>query len=108
MSIYEIAPLSVSDAAHNLPFLHAYSVLNDTLQQLASEGKFTCKSIFLGKLLAESEKVLPWNDFALIKSGVDRRNDLAHRGDVLPRGDCWKYIDAIKTELMLWGILIAS
>jgi hypothetical protein len=103
-----VYPFSVADAAHNLPFLHAYSVLNDALQQLASEGKFTCKSIFLGKLLQESEKVLPWNDFALIKSGANRRNDLAHHGDVLPRDDCWKYIDAIKTELTLWGILTAS
>jgi hypothetical protein len=103
-----VYPFSVADAAHNLPFLHAYSVLNDSLQQLASDGKFSCKSIFLGKLLQESEKILPWNDFALIKSGADRRNDLAHRGDVLPRGDCWKYIDAIKTELTLWGILTTS
>jgi len=46
-----VYPFSVADAAHNLPFLHAYSVLNDALRQLASEGKFTCKSIFLGKLL---------------------------------------------------------
>jgi hypothetical protein len=103
-----VYPFSVADAAHNLPFLHAYAVLNDTFQQLASEGKFICNSIFLGKLLQESEQVLPWNDFALIKSGAGRRNDLAHRGDVLPRDDCWKYIDAIKTELTLWGILIAS
>jgi hypothetical protein len=103
-----VYPFRVADAAHNLPFLHAYAVLKDTLQQLASEGKFICKSIFLGKLLQESEQVLPWNDCALNGSGPGRRNDLAHRGAVLPRDDCWKDIDAIKTELPLWGILTAS
>jgi hypothetical protein len=41
-----VYPFSVADAAHNLPFLHAYSVLNDTLQQLASEGKFACKRTY--------------------------------------------------------------
>ncbi len=103
-----VYPFSVADAAHNLPFLHAYSVLGDTLQQIASEGKFACRSIFLGKLLHASEKVLPWQDFALIKSGAERRNDLAHRGDLLSRGDCWKYVDAIKTELTFWSVLTGS
>ncbi len=98
-----VYPIGVADATHNLPFHHAYSVLNDTLQQLPSEGIFAWKSIFLGKLLQESEQILPWNDFALIKSSADRRNDLAHRGDVLPHDDCWKYIDAVKTELKARG-----
>ncbi|MEZ4863382.1 MAG: hypothetical protein R3C14_18840 [Caldilineaceae bacterium] len=103
-----VYPFHVADAAHNLPFLHAYSVLNDTLQQLASEGNFNCKSIFLGNLLQASEKVLPWNDFTVIKLGAARRNDLAHHGNVLPRSDCWRYIDAIKSELTSWGVLIVN
>lgn len=98
----------VADAAHNLPFVHAYAVLNDTLEQLAREGRFKCNSIFLGALLNASRQNLPWTDFAIIKEGADRRNDVAHRGDVLPRGACWKYVDAIKAELVDWGVLESS
>ena len=95
----------IADSAHNLPLLHAYAVFNDVLEQLAKEGRFQCKSIFLGALLAASERNLPWKDFALIKEGVDRRNDLAHDGDVLPRADCWKYIEAVREQVVAWGIL---
>ena len=48
-----VFPFALADAAHNLPFIHAYSVLNDVLEQLASEGHFTCKSHFLGALLED-------------------------------------------------------
>ena len=97
-----------ADAAHNLPFVHACAVLNDVLEELASQGQFACKSIFLGKLLTASEKNLPWKDFALIKEGAERRNGVAHRGEILPRSDCWKYVDAIKEQLVAWGILETS
>lgn len=98
-------PFTLANAAHNLPFIHAYAVLNDTLKQLAVEGHFSCKSIFLGELLKRSETVLPWRDFSLISVAVERRNDVAHRGLLLERGDCWTYIDAAKTELCAWGII---
>ncbi len=97
-----------ADAAHNLPFVHAYAVLNDVLEELAGQGRFTCKSIFLRKLLEASEKTLPWRNFALIEEGAERRNGVAHRGEILPRGDCWKYVDAIKQQLVAWDILKAS
>lgn len=54
-----------------------------------------------------SEEYLPWNHFALIQEGYARRNDVAHRVEVLPRGECWRYIDGIKAELTGWGILHA-
>jgi hypothetical protein len=95
----------IANSAHNLPLLHAYAVFNDVLKQLAKEAQFQCKSIFLGALLKASETALSWKDFALIKEGVDRRNDVAHRGDVLPRGDCWKYIEGIREQLVAWAIL---
>ena len=98
-------PFALADAAHNLPFIHACSVLNDVLVQLAGEGHFDCKSRFLGALIKESETALPWQDFRLITAGVELRNDVAHRGQLLGRGDCWKYVDAIKLELSAWGIL---
>ena len=98
-------PFALADAAHNLPFVHAYAVLNDVLLQLATEGHFACKSIFLGELLKMSRSVLPWQDFAVVSTGAARRNDVAHRGELLGRGDCWSFIDAIKTELSAWGVL---
>ncbi len=100
-----IFPFVLSNAAHNLPFFHAYAVLNDVLKQLADEGHFTCKSKFLGQLLKESEKALHWRDFALVSDGVDHRNDVAHRGLLLERAECWKYIDAVKTELSAWSVI---
>ena len=98
----------VADSAHNLPFVHAYAVLNDVLNQLAKEGHFQCKSIFLGALLKASKDTLTWKYFDLILEGADRRNGVAHRGEVLPRADCWKYINAIRDQLVEWDILDAS
>ena len=98
-------PATLADAAHNLPFVHAYAVLNEALVQLADEGHFARKGILLGELIKRSRKVLPWQDFALIRTGVKHRNDVAHRGKLLGRGDCWTYIDAVKTELAAWGVL---
>jgi hypothetical protein len=94
-----------ADAAHNLPFVHACAVLNDVLEQLQTEGHFPCKSIFLGPLLSASEARLPWTNFAVMQEVAARRNGVAHRGDVLSRTDCWRYIDAIKAELVSWRIL---
>jgi hypothetical protein len=97
-----------ADAAHNLPFVHAYGVLNDVLEQLSKEGHFCCDSIFLGGLLHASKEELLWENFQLIKEGAHRRNDVAHRGDVLPRVDCWEYIDTIRNQLIAWGVLDVS
>ena len=98
-------PATLANAAHNLPFVHAYAVLNDALLQLADEGHFVRKNFFLGDLLKRSRKVLPWQDFALVSMGAKHRNDVAHRGKLLGRKDCWNYIDAVKAELTGWGVL---
>ena len=98
-------PFTLSNAAHNTPFIHAFSVFNEVLLVLKKEGHFKCQSIFLGTLLDASEIALSWNDFCTIKTGVDRRNDVAHCAVLLERGECWKYVDAIKLELSEWGIV---
>ena len=100
----------IADAAHNLPFLHACGVLNDVLEQLAKEQPFMYKGKRykgrrFGLLLDASAPVLPWNNLLLIREAVKRRDDLAHHADIVPRGDCWKYIDAIEAELVRWGIV---
>lgn len=61
-SLDGIFPHFVADAAHNLPFVHACSVLNDVLEQLAKEGHFNCGSWHLGALVDKSKKALPWNN----------------------------------------------
>lgn len=95
----------IADIAHNLPFLHACSVLNDVLEQLRDEGEFKCNGRTLGKLAHASKDKLPWADFNLVKELIDHRNSLAHKGQILPRGDCWEYIDAIEEQLLGWNIL---
>ncbi len=98
-------PFVLANAAHNLPFFHAYGVLNDVLEQLAKERHFTCKSTKLGALMNNSKNALPWHDFNLVDEGRDFRNKVAHEGDLLNRGDCWKYVDAVKAELCGWKVL---
>lgn len=95
----------IADQAHNLPFIHACSVLNDVLLQLKEEGHFSCRKFFLGALLNASKDKLTWQNFTLLKECVEKRNEVAHKGQIIPRGDCWKYMDAIREQLIVWGIL---
>jgi len=97
--------IHIADITHNLPFIQAFSVLNDVLLQLRDEGHFECSSIFLGALIESSKNRIPWTNFELVREGVDRRNGVAHHGDIVPRGDCWKYIDAIEVELVAWNVI---
>ena len=103
-----VYPHFVADAAHNLPFVHACSVLNDVLRQLAKENHFNCQSQYLGLLIKAGKTSLTWHNYALIEEIVARRNGIAHRGEVVPRGDCWRYIDEIEKQLQNWGVLDAS
>ncbi len=47
-------------------------------------------------------------DHALMTEIVDRRNGIAHRGEVVPRGNCWRYINEIEHQLQDWGVFNAS
>ena len=94
-----------ADCAHNLPFLHACSVLNGALLQARDEGVFACKSFFLGALVEAAKHHLQWVDYLAVVEVVDKRNLLAHEGALLPRGDCWRYLSVIESELRGWSIL---
>jgi hypothetical protein len=98
-------PHKLADAAHNLPFIHAHGVLNDVLRQLAVEGVISCRSIFLGKLVGAARTKLAWRDLKLIRAGIRKRNAVAHKAKLLPRGECWKHVDAISREFKAWGII---
>ena len=95
----------MADAAHNLPFVQAFGVLNEALRQIAREKDLTYKGNSLGRLMEASVNSLPWVDYDLILEGKDLRDGVAHRGDVVPRGECWKYIDAVEAELTAWCLL---
>jgi hypothetical protein len=100
----------IADAAHNLPFLHACGVFNTVLRQLAKERCFSYQGESLGLLIKASVKLSPpvsWVNLQLINEAVKHRHALAHRAKIIPRGDCWRYIDAIEAELVQWGIVDA-
>ncbi len=95
----------VADCAHNLPFLHACSVLNEALEQMRDEGVFTGKGRTLGTLVELAQNQVSWVNYSAVTKMVEKRNDLAHRGGLLPRGDCWDYLDVIESELRSWSII---
>lgn len=99
-----IVPIRLMDFANNLGLVFAYSVLQEILQQLCDEKYFSSKGSSLGFLMENSKTVLPWVDFAFVNEGRKKRNDIAHKQKELPRGECWKYIEAIEKELVAWGI----
>lgn len=97
--------IHIADIAHNLPFVHACSTLNEVLIQLSKENKIKCNSIFLGPLIKAGKTALPWKNYDLIDEAVKKRKEVAHKGLTLNRADCWKYINAIEEELKGWQIL---
>jgi len=49
--------------------------------------------------------MLLWQDYKNITNGRNGRNDLAHEAKLLSKDKCLEYIDAIETELKVWGVL---
>ena len=101
-------PHYAADAAHNLPFVHACSALNEVLKQLRKEHVIRCGRRTLGALVDAGKNKLTWRNYSLIKEIVERRNKIAHEAALVPRGDCWRYIAEIETQLQDWGILEAD
>ena len=96
---------TLADIAHNLPFLHACSVLNEVLEQLRDEGVFHCKARTLGALVKASAGSLEWVDLPGVEQMVRDRNALAHGGTLLSRAQCWEYLDLVERQFLAWGIL---
>ncbi len=94
-----------ADCAHNLPFLHACSVLNEALRQMRDEGVFNSTKHTLGALAKSAQHQVSWVNYAEVTKMVEARNGLAHRAVLLPRGDCWNYLDVIEAELRSWSII---
>ena len=90
---------------YNLPFLLAYTILDEVLEQLKNEGVFNCNTWMLGPKMEASRNIIPWKNYNLVNSGREARNDLAHKAITLNKTDCLKYIAAIETELKNWEII---
>jgi hypothetical protein len=96
------------DFANSLALVYAYAVLGNALETLRDKGWFRCNTWMLGPLMKESHSAkskLAWRDFGLVWEGKDKRDDVAHKADLPSREVCWKYIDAVKAELVAWGFL---
>lgn len=91
--------------SHNLVLLFAFSVLETTLKQLRDEKAFEEKRNGLKALMYSSKTNLSWQDFDLIDTARDERNKVAHEQKILERAECWKYIDGIESELVLWSVV---
>jgi hypothetical protein len=96
---------STPDAFWNLPFALAYSVLDQALSALRDQSVFVCGTWMLGPKMEASKQHLPWQDYDLVSRGKDARNDLAHRAILLPKKECFLYVDAVGVELKAWGIV---
>ena len=55
--------------------------------------------------MADSQQTIGWTNFALLNEGKEKRNDIAHRSEILPHAKSEEYIDAIEAELRGWGVL---
>ncbi len=91
--------------SHNLVLLFAFSVLENVLKQLRDEGAFTERRNVLGKLMDASCSVIPWSNYNLVNDARKERNRIAHQQQIIERGKCWDYVDAIEAELVTWEIL---
>jgi hypothetical protein len=98
----------IRNICFNLLLASAFSVLEETLQQLRDEGRFTGKNNRLGHLLANSQRILPWIDWNQIDNGRIERNQSVHDRTYLAHAKCRDYIAAIENQLVHWGVLVSA
>lgn len=91
--------------AFNLPFVLAYACLDQVLNELRDQGAFACRSSMLGPKMEASELVLPWQGYAEVLDGKDKRNLLAHEGLLVSKAEALRFIKAIEREFRAWNIL---
>ncbi|HSQ57750.1 MAG TPA: hypothetical protein VLM40_18655 [Gemmata sp.] len=89
----------------NLPVLLAFDVLRQALIAARDQGSFSCKSGNLGPLLSSAKSSLTWTDWQALKEGVDRRNKIAHDGEIFDQKQCLTDVANIETQLTAWSII---
>ncbi len=94
-----------NNLCYSLIVLFAFSVLEDVLKELRSEGKFSSSSTNLKILMRSSRAYLSWNDFGAADSARIRRNEIAHDQKLVSPTECKSFLDIIEDELVTWGVL---
>jgi hypothetical protein len=95
------------DEFYNLPFVLAYAVLDQVLDELMDQGALQKPKgrPMLGAKMAASKADLQWTDYDLVAVGKVARNALAHDAKLLAKADCFRFVDAIEGELKAWGLI---
>lgn len=95
------------DEFYNLPFVLAFAVLDDVLEQMIVEGVFSCTGARppLGKKMEKSKGNLPWKNYAAVALAKDERNDLAHSAILQSKAECLRIVSLIEDELKGWNVI---
>jgi hypothetical protein len=95
------------DTFYNLPLVLAYAVLDQVLDELMGQGAFPKPKgrLLLGAKMEASRVDLPWIGYSLVEEGRVARNHLAHRAKLRTQADCFRFIDAVESELKAWGVI---
>jgi len=82
-------------------------VLDQVLGELMDQRTFQCakRKPLLGDKMVASRNHVPWQNYTLVETGKNARNDLAHEAKLVGKSDCFAFIDAIETELKSWGVI---
>ena len=98
----------IADLAHNLTLIQAYASLGVAL--LFKLNMPLSDRTALGSLINQCDRatLVTWENFALIRDGQLRRNDVAHHAKWLKRAKVYEYVEAIQDELIAMGILDES
>jgi hypothetical protein len=106
-TLYSLVPhvTSFAQVPESLLLVFATSVLEAALLHLRDAGRFRCERSELGSLMKASKEALGWQDYPSIDRVRLRRNGVAHRAELLDRGECTNALEAIARELIAWGIL---
>jgi hypothetical protein len=94
------------ESFYNLPAVLACSLLDEVLSSLAGQGAFSvAPRAMLGAKMEASKAAIPWIDFEAVKAAKDQRNNLAHKGKLIPSAECLRIVEAIAAELRAWGAI---
>jgi hypothetical protein len=93
------------DEHFNLPFVLAFAVLDQVLDELVAQGSFACTRWELGAKMLASKGPIVWTNYSLVDEGKMARNKLAHEAKLVSKADALRFIRAIEDELRAWRIL---
>ena len=101
--ISERGPL---DSFFNLPVVLAFSLLDEVLGDFAAQGAYSVRSgAMLGEKMSASKQSICWLDYAEVEAAKNRRNKLAHNGELISKIDCLQIVELVGNELRNMGAI---